>query len=130
MVFVGGWRSGGPRRRYRGPYGYPGGGGYGYGYGPRRGGGGCLRDACLLETGCCLSEALGGNCLVSGVAVLPRFASALLPGPVPSRRQSGSRITLRDRLIAMIRVYQETISPHLADTCRFAPSCSHYAVQA
>lgn len=29
--------------------------------------------------------------------------------------------------IALIRVYQLTISPMLGPTCRFAPSCSHYA---
>lgn len=29
--------------------------------------------------------------------------------------------------IALIRVYQLTISPMLGPSCRFAPSCSHYA---
>jgi len=29
--------------------------------------------------------------------------------------------------IALIRLYQLTISPMLGPTCRFAPSCSHYA---
>lgn len=29
--------------------------------------------------------------------------------------------------IAFIRLYQLTISPMLGPTCRFAPSCSHYA---
>src|SRR4051794_12213372 len=105
MVFVGGWRGGGPRRRYRGPYGYPyGGGGYGYGYGPRGGGGSCLRDACLLETGCCLAEAIGGDCLIGSVAILPRFASAFVSGAGTGTRtgarETGDRLTVRDRLIA------------------------------
>jgi uncharacterized protein len=29
--------------------------------------------------------------------------------------------------LGLIRVYQLTISPMLGPTCRFAPSCSHYA---
>jgi len=34
-------------------------------------------------------------------------------------------------LLALIRVYQETISRALpSNTCRFYPSCSHYAYQA
>jgi uncharacterized protein len=130
MVFIGGWRSGGPRR-YRRPYGYPYRGGYGYGYGPR-GGGSCLRDACLIESGCCLGEALAGNCLVPAVAVLPRFVSALVTGGPGGRRTSPAGAgAVRDRLVAAVRVYQETISPHLRPgTCRFTPSCSHYAVEA
>jgi len=34
-------------------------------------------------------------------------------------------------LIALIRVYQWTISPLLpANSCRFTPSCSHYGLEA
>ncbi|MDP6980037.1 MAG: membrane protein insertion efficiency factor YidD [Myxococcota bacterium] len=33
-------------------------------------------------------------------------------------------------LIFLIRVYQILISPLLPPRCRFAPSCSHYAVEA
>lgn len=34
-------------------------------------------------------------------------------------------------LLALIRLYQKTISPGLpAGTCRFYPSCSHYGYQA
>ncbi|MBN1465553.1 membrane protein insertion efficiency factor YidD [candidate division KSB1 bacterium] len=33
-------------------------------------------------------------------------------------------------LIAIIRVYQIAISPLLPSACRYAPTCSHYAVQA
>jgi uncharacterized protein len=31
---------------------------------------------------------------------------------------------------ALIRIYQWTISPLLGPTCRFYPSCSHYAIKA
>ncbi len=37
---------------------------------------------------------------------------------------------LRKIYIFPIKVYQWTISPLLGQTCRFEPSCSHYAVQA
>jgi uncharacterized protein len=30
---------------------------------------------------------------------------------------------------ALIRLYQWTLSPLLGPTCRFYPSCSHYALQ-
>ena len=34
-------------------------------------------------------------------------------------------------LLALIRVYQKTVSPILPEgTCRFYPSCSHYGYQA
>lgn len=33
-------------------------------------------------------------------------------------------------LVALIRVYQATISPLLGPTCRFEPSCSRYMVEA
>ena len=33
-------------------------------------------------------------------------------------------------LIAVVKAYQAVISPHMAPTCRFTPSCSQYAVEA
>lgn len=33
-------------------------------------------------------------------------------------------------LLAIIRIYQRTISPGLGNVCRFEPSCSHYAYEA
>lgn len=33
-------------------------------------------------------------------------------------------------LIAGIRLYQRLLSPLLGPRCRFAPSCSHYAIEA
>lgn len=124
------------RRQYGDPYDDPyggyqrrgmgwGGGGFGRrGYGgsySRPAGGGCLRDACLLEGGCCLAEALGNNCLLAAIALLPQFGTALIGGP---QRQS-----LQSRLVAAIRIYQRRISPQLAGRCRFTPSCSEYAAQ-
>lgn len=32
--------------------------------------------------------------------------------------------------IALIRLYQNCISPHLGHHCRFVPTCSQYAVEA
>jgi putative membrane protein insertion efficiency factor len=127
MVIIGGW-GGGRRYRRRRPY-------YGPGYGPgyRPAGGSCLRDACLLEGGCCLGEALAGNCLVTLGAVAPQLIAALVQGQdAASWRQSRERPRSRDRLIAAVRVYQTLISPARAHTgtCRFTPTCSAYAVEA
>lgn len=44
---------------------------------------------------------------------------------VPSGQSSGQRAAL-----ALIRWYQQTISPNLGARCRFAPSCSHYTADA
>lgn len=33
-------------------------------------------------------------------------------------------------LIAMVRVYQGALSPHLGGQCRFVPTCSHYFIEA
>src|SRR3954454_21347009 len=108
------WR----RRRYPpydpryDPYGRPGWGpGPGYGYAPR---GSCLRDACLLETGCCLAESLDGGCLVASVLLLPQFAHALIASAGPATR----RPTVASRIVAAVRVYQREISAHRAPVCR------------
>ncbi len=37
---------------------------------------------------------------------------------------------MRAVLIAVIRMYQWTVSPWLGPACRFEPSCSNYAVEA
>ncbi|MEE4357727.1 MAG: membrane protein insertion efficiency factor YidD [Desulfococcaceae bacterium] len=39
-------------------------------------------------------------------------------------------ISLKTVLLALIRLYQCVISPVLGPSCRFYPSCSHYAYQA
>jgi putative membrane protein insertion efficiency factor len=37
---------------------------------------------------------------------------------------------MRYLLIALVRLYQWTISPVLGNICRFEPTCSEYAIQA
>lgn len=112
--------------RYGG-YGRPGWGpGPGYGYRP---GGSCLRDACLLETGCCLAEAFDGNCLVAAFLLLPQVVGALSTAP-DSPRGTHPRAAAADRLVAAVRVYQREVSARRAPVCRFTPSCSEYAVEA
>jgi putative membrane protein insertion efficiency factor len=134
MVFI--WSSGwGPRRRrpHRGYGGYGPGwgrgygrgyGGYGPGYGYRRSNDSCLRDLLLLNTGCCLANALG--CGVDSMLLAPstlREVRAAGTGERPTR--------VADRMIAAVRVYQGEISPKLPPgVCRFTPTCSHYAVEA
>ncbi len=126
-----------PRRRYPpydprydpryDPYAYRRGGwgpGSGYGYRP---GNSCLRDACLLETGCCIAESFDTGCLVAAVLLLPQFARALSAPPASSRR---SPVRLASRLVAAVRVYQREISAYRRPVCRFTPSCSEYSAQA
>jgi uncharacterized protein len=88
---------------------------------PRRGGNSCLRDTCLLETGCCVAEALDGNCLIAGLMLLPQMFTTTTRSK-PDRGAS--------RAVAMIRLYQREISAHRDPVCRFSPSCSNYAVEA
>ena len=40
------------------------------------------------------------------------------------------RLLLAAPLIALLKIYQYAISPMLGSRCRFAPSCSQYAVEA
>lgn len=42
----------------------------------------------------------------------------------------GARKFLASVVISIIRLYQILISPLLPSTCRFAPSCSQYAIDA
>jgi len=126
MVFIGGWRS---RRRGYGPYssfGPP----RGYGrYG--RGGGSCLRDVCLLETGCCLAEAIGcgPQLTLVGPSVLRRAARAARRPPVEAT-MPGSHSRLLSFVLRTITLYQQEISPRRGPCCRFSPTCSHYAAEA
>jgi uncharacterized protein len=130
MVFI--WSSNwGPRRRRprRGHGGY---GGYGRGYGPRYRGypphygrrrdDSCLRDLLLLNTGCCLANALG--CGGEAFLLAPATARAV------RATGTGERGRLADRLIAAVRVYQREISPRRPACCHFTPTCSAYAVEA
>ncbi|HEY0501041.1 MAG TPA: membrane protein insertion efficiency factor YidD [Kutzneria sp.] len=92
---------------------------------PYRGGGGssCLRDACLIESGCCIAESCDGNCLIAGLLTLPHLLVAA--GSAVPRTKSPSQM-----MISAIRVYQREISANRPAVCRFEPSCSEYAAQA
>jgi putative membrane protein insertion efficiency factor len=86
-----------------------------------------LRDACLLETGCCIGEALDGNCLMLAMPLVPRlFLSAASGAPTGA----GVRGRYTGFLLAAIRMYQREVSAHRPACCRFTPSCSEYAAQA
>ena len=37
---------------------------------------------------------------------------------------------MRQVLIALIKLYRYAISPYLAPSCRYTPSCSSYAIEA
>jgi putative membrane protein insertion efficiency factor len=94
-----------------------------YYYG-RRPQGSCLRDACLLETGCCVAEALDGNCLMLALPLLPQIIALSAGGLVRGRAERARA------LVGAIRIYQRDISAHRPSVCRFTPSCSEYAAQA
>jgi putative membrane protein insertion efficiency factor len=130
MVFIGGWQVGGRRRPYY-PYGRR-----GYGYGNNS----CLRDLCLVETGCCLAESLGCGpqlTLLAPSVVRRSFRSlgrAESPHPTggpamaEGHRRQGPLVRL---LLTAISVYQTEISAHRSrPCCRYSPSCSVYAVEA
>ena len=123
MVFI--WSSGwGPRRRrpQRG-YGYGRRGfGRGHGYGYRRDDS-CVRDLLVLNTGCCLANAIG--CGTDSFLLAPTTFREV------RRQGTGERGTrLADRMIAAVRVYQREISPTRPPCCSFEPTCSAYAVEA
>jgi len=82
-----------------------------------------MRDACLLETGCCVAEALDGNCMVAGLMTIPAMLTSMVG--------SSGRATGEKRSIGLIRLYQRNISAKRDHgVCRFSPSCSEYAAQA
>lgn len=137
MVFVGGW--GRRRRRYDPRYPPPGydprypppgyepygrRGRYRQGYGGG-GGGSCLRDALLVEGGCCLAESLG-----CGPQLLLIAPSATRPfrSNLSSMAPAHGRIVYF--LLQWIASYQRDVSPHRGACCRFAPTCSTYAAEA
>jgi uncharacterized protein len=107
------------RRQPRGRYGY---GGYpprgGY---PQRGGGGgggCLRDLLLVETGCCLAEALGCG---PQLLLTPAALRILLTRPPRDR----------SRAVGLVQLYQRRIGARrVRPCCRLTPSCSAYALEA
>lgn len=128
MVFIGGWRS---RRRGYGPYGGLG-PPRGYrGYGPGYGGNSCMRDICLLETGCCLADAMGCDPQLTLIAPsLVRRSARAAREVSGTGAQSGMSGWLLAFVLAAIRLYQQEISPRRRPCCRYSPTCSHYAAQA
>jgi putative membrane protein insertion efficiency factor len=103
---------------------------YGYPYRPRPVGGSCLRDACLLDAGCCLGEGLSGNCLVVALLALPQLTGALIGETRTLRREPAAGSQLTSLLVAAVRTYQREISPRRPPCCHFSPTCSEYAAQA
>jgi putative membrane protein insertion efficiency factor len=98
---------------------------YGRGYGRRSSGGGCLRDLLLLEGGCCLAEALGGNCLLQSGWLVPALLHSFTAPGVGHGSKS------QRALLAVIASYQRNVSAHRSrPVCRYTPSCSTYAAEA
>lgn len=110
-------------------------GGYGQPYDPRfdprynpgyrRQSSGCLRDLLLIEGGCCLAEAIGGNCLLRTGWLLPMLVHSFAsPGGGPGSRSQRA-------LLTAIASYRRTVSARRArPVCRYTPSCSAYAAEA
>jgi hypothetical protein len=101
VIIGGGW---GSRRRGYSPFGA---GGYRRRYG---GGGSCMRDVCLVESGCCLAEMLG--CGPQLGLLGPSIVLRAVRGGV-KRDRTGTGLTGQTRgvLVAGIRLYQQEISP-------------------
>lgn len=93
--------------------------------GYNRGGGNCARDLCLIETGCCLADAMGCGPQLGLVA--PSMLRRSIRG---ARVSDDSGSWMLRVLLGMIRLYQSEISPKRRPVCRFSPTCSHYALQA
>lgn len=129
VVFIGGWR-----RRRREYYWYDDGSGYRptrwYGRRPRRGSS-FLRDACLLESGCCLAEAVGCGPQLALLSPMLLRQSLRAIGPMPGPDGPGAQQGRLLRLaLAAIELYQVHVSPARRPCCRFTPTCSHYAAAA
>ena len=105
------------------------GGGYRRGYEGRArgGGGGCLRDACLLDAGCCAGEWLDGSCLILAVFALPHL---MLELRTSMTQEPVTADVLARVIVGCIRVYQREISARRPGCCRMSPTCSHYGLQA
>jgi putative membrane protein insertion efficiency factor len=93
-------------------------------------GGTCLRDACLLETGCCIGEGLDGNCMILMLLSAPSLITTLVGRGSYRASVTPMSSRLAERLIGAIGVYQREISARRPPSCRFEPTCSAYGVQA
>lgn len=115
--------------------------GYG-GPGYQRGGSSCMRDMCLIESGCCLADMMGcgPQLVLVGPSLLRRSFTAATESTTtaaeaPDTAEAanagrGARAWLLRFVLAAIAVYQRDISPKRRACCRFSPTCSHYAVEA
>jgi hypothetical protein len=101
--------------------------GYRRGYQPSARGGGCLRDACLLETGCCIGEWLDGNCLILAVFAIPQLMLELRK---PVAEEPATRGVVTRMIMRAIGVYQREISAGRPGCCRMSSSCSNYGLLA
>jgi len=122
VIIGGGW---GSRRRGYGPFGA---GGYRRRYG---GGSSCMRDVCLVESGCCLADMLG--CGPQLGLLGPSIVQRAVRGGLKRDRRAGADLAGQTRavLVAAIRLYQQEVSPRRArPCCRYTPTCSTYALQA
>lgn len=100
---------------------------YGRGYGRQNSG--CLRDLLLLEGGCCLAEAIGGNCLLRSGLLLPTLVHSVLHSPTAPGGGPGGRS--QRALLTAIAGYQRHVSARRSrPVCRYTPSCSAYAAEA
>lgn len=93
-------------------------------------GGTCLRDACLLETGCCIGEGLDGNCIVLAFLSAPSLMAALVREGRNTASVAPVSGQVTELLIAAIGVYRREISARRPPSCRFEPTCSTYGIQA
>jgi hypothetical protein len=90
-----------------------------------------MRDICLIESGCCLAEAIGcgPQLTLVGPSLVRRSARAARQSSADGAATGASGWLLAFTL-AVIRLYQQEISPRRGPCCRFSPTCSHYAAQA
>ena len=81
---------------------------------------------CLVESGCCLAEALGCGPQL-GLVAPSLIRRSVRAARLSSDQQGGWWVRF---LLAAIRVYQTEISPRRRPACRYSPTCSHYTAQA
>lgn len=121
MVFIGGWRT---RRPGYGPYGPYRRNPYGYRNDS------CLRDLCLIQSGCCVAEMVGcgPQLTLLGPSIVRRSVRA---ARLAGQDGSSGRPSAVRGVVAAIRLYQTEISAKRQHPCcRYAPSCSVYAIEA
>jgi putative membrane protein insertion efficiency factor len=93
-----------------------------------------MRDICLIESGCCLAEAVGcgPQLTLVGPSLVRRSARAarVARRSGDTAADSGVSTWVLAFVLAAIRLYQQEISPRRRPCCRYSPTCSHYAAEA